>query len=115
LITAKSYFSGAGGMDLGMIEAGIHILESYEIDSKAVGTLKNNFEHTTNQSDITQITVLDQQDADVYIGTFPCTRYNVNTLPFFKKYVNSRKRGDNESHCDDRSSSIAIFSLHTIL
>lgn len=76
LITAKSYFSGAGGMDLGMIEAGIHILESYEIDSKAVGTLKNNFEHTINQSDITQITVLDQQDADVYIGTFPCTRYS---------------------------------------
>ncbi|EOW1883563.1 DNA cytosine methyltransferase, partial [Enterococcus hirae] len=76
MITAKSYFSGAGGMDLGMIEAGIHILESYEIDSKAVGTLKNNFEHTINQSDITQITVLDQQDADVYIGTFPCTRYS---------------------------------------
>ncbi|MCR1929419.1 hypothetical protein [Enterococcus gallinarum] len=28
MITAKSYFSGAGGMDLGMIEAGINILES---------------------------------------------------------------------------------------
>ncbi|MGM0322510.1 DNA (cytosine-5)-methyltransferase 1 [Enterococcus sp. AZ067] len=76
MITAKSYFSGAGGMDLGMIESGIHILESYEIDSKAAGTLKNNFEHTINQSDITQITVLDQQDADVYIGTFPCTKYS---------------------------------------
>ena len=26
-ITAKSYFSGAGGMDLGIEEAGINILE----------------------------------------------------------------------------------------
>lgn len=67
MITAKSYFSGAGGMDLGMIEAGINILESYEIDAKAVETLKMNFNHTINQSDITQITVLDQQDADVCI------------------------------------------------
>lgn len=31
-ITAKSYFSGAGGMDLGIEEAGINILESYEIE-----------------------------------------------------------------------------------
>lgn len=76
MITAKSYFSGVGGMDLGMIEAGINILESYEIDAKAVATLKMNFNHTINQSDITQITVLDQQDADVYIGTFPCTKYS---------------------------------------
>jgi hypothetical protein len=28
IITAKSYFSGAGGMDLEMIEAGIEIIES---------------------------------------------------------------------------------------
>ena len=33
-ITAKSYFSGAGGMDLGIEEAGINILESFEIDKK---------------------------------------------------------------------------------
>lgn len=32
-ITAKSYFSGAGGMDLGIEEAGINILESFEIDN----------------------------------------------------------------------------------
>ena len=33
-ITAKSYFSGAGGMDLGIEESGINIIESYEIDKK---------------------------------------------------------------------------------
>lgn len=75
LITAKSYFSGAGGMDLGMIEAGIDVIESFEIDNVACETLKLNFTHRINQSDITKITVLDQQDADVYIGTFPCNKY----------------------------------------
>ena len=75
-ITAKSYFSGAGGMDLGIQEAGIEILESFEIDKKCCSTLRKNFSHKVNEADITQITVLDQQDADVYVGTFPCTKYS---------------------------------------
>lgn len=75
-ITAKSYFSGAGGMDLGIEESGINIIESYEIDKKCCDTLRKNFKHHVNESDITQITILDQNDADVYIGTFPCTRYS---------------------------------------
>lgn len=76
LITAKSYFSGAGGMDLGLTEAGINILESYEIDKICCRTLKNNFKHRILQKDISTITVLDQQDADIYVGTFPCTKYS---------------------------------------
>nr|WP_283164591.1 DNA cytosine methyltransferase [Lysinibacillus sp. Bpr_S20] len=48
-------------------------LESFEIDKKACVTLIN-FKHTLNETNITKITVLDQQDADIYIGTFPCTR-----------------------------------------
>ncbi|WP_185953070.1 MULTISPECIES: DNA cytosine methyltransferase, partial [Enterococcus] len=38
-ITAKSYFSGAGGMDLGMLQAGINVVESFEIDKKCCETL----------------------------------------------------------------------------
>ena len=75
-ITAKSYFSGAGGMDLGIKEAGINILESFEIDKKCCDTLRKNFNHKVNECAIAKITVLDQQDADVYIGTFPCTKYS---------------------------------------
>jgi len=77
LITAKSYFSGAGGMDLGLIEAGIDIIQSYEIDNTCCETLKNNFDHEILQKDITKITVLNQPEADIYVGTFPCTRYSV--------------------------------------
>jgi len=76
MISAKSYFSGAGGMDLGIIKAGIEVIESFEIDTKACNTLRMNFNHKINECDITKVTVLDQQDADIYIGTFPCTKYS---------------------------------------
>lgn len=75
-ITAKSYFSGAGGMDLGLIQAGIDVIESFEIDEKCCSTLTKNFRHKVNRTDITTITVLDQPEADIYVGTFPCTRYS---------------------------------------
>lgn len=75
-ITAKSYFSGAGGMDLGLINSGIRLLESYEIDKKCCKTLRSNFNHKVIEEDIAKITVLDQIQADVLIGTFPCTKYS---------------------------------------
>lgn len=76
MITAKSYFSGAGGMDLGLSEAGINIIRSYEIDQVCCKTLWKNFSHEIFQQDISKITVLDQPKSDVIIGTFPCTHYS---------------------------------------
>lgn len=76
MITVKSYFSGAGGMDLGLEQAGLDVVEHFEIDPKCCATLRKNFTGKVNQTDITKITVLDQQNADVYVGTFPCTRYS---------------------------------------
>ncbi|SOY32591.1 Modification methylase HpaII [Acetatifactor muris] len=63
-------------MDLGLTQAGIDVIESFEIDEKCCKTLKKNFNHKVNQTDITTITVLDQPEADIYVGTFPCTRYS---------------------------------------
>lgn len=76
-ITAKSYFSGAGGMDYGLSEAGIKILRSYEIDPVCCQTLKQNFRHEIFQEDIEKVTVLDQPRSDVIIGTFPCQKYSL--------------------------------------
>lgn len=88
MITAKSYFSGAGGMDLGIIEAGIEIVRSYELDETCCKTLKNNFKHEILQEDVTKITVLDQPKTDIIIGTFPCTRYS------FASEINKTRTGD---------------------
>ncbi len=76
-ITAKSYFSGAGGMDLGLSEAGIKIIRSYELDLACCETLRQNFDHEIFQEDIEKITVLDQPKSDVIIGTFPCQKYSL--------------------------------------
>jgi len=76
MITVKSYFSGAGGMDYGLIDAGLEVIQSYEIDPVCCQTLKKNFTHEVCQADITQVTVLDQPKSDVMVGTFPCTRYS---------------------------------------
>ena len=75
-ITAKSYFSGAGLMDLGLKMAGIDIIQSLEIDRVCAHTLRRNFEHQVIETDIKDITVLSQPRSDVIIGTYPCTKYS---------------------------------------
>lgn len=74
--TAKSYFSGGGLMDLGLLNAGINIIQSLEIDLTCVETLKRNFTHKIVHTDIKDQKVLDQPKSDIIVGTYPCTRYS---------------------------------------
>ncbi len=74
--TAKSYFSGAGLMDLGMQNAGIDVVQSLELDRHAALTLKANFSHRIIEGDIMDHTVLDQEGTDVILLTFPCNKYS---------------------------------------
>ena len=79
MITAKGYFSGCGGMELGMMEAGINVIQSLDIDSTAIECMNENshyFGHTILKEDIENITVLDQPKTDIIIGTYPCTKYS---------------------------------------
>ncbi len=74
--TAKSYFSGAGLMDIGLLNAGINIIQSLEIDLSCVETLKTNFSHDIIHTDIKDVKVLDQPKSDIVVGTYPCTKYS---------------------------------------
>lgn len=74
--SAKSYFSGAGLMDLGLSLAGVDIIQSLEIDKTCIETLKANFTHTIAHTDIKDITVLSQERSDIIVGTYPCTKYS---------------------------------------
>ena len=75
-IQAKSYFSGAGGMDCGIEQAGIDIVSSLELDPSACSTLRHNFQHKVYQMDIKDIRVKDQPYTPILIGTYPCTKYS---------------------------------------
>jgi len=77
--TAKSYFSGAGGMDIGMMNAGINMQQSLDLDKDAVDCMHKNpkyFSHSIIHGDIKDITVLEQEFTDIVIGTYPCTAYS---------------------------------------
>jgi len=77
--TAKGYFSGCGGMEIGMMQAGVNIIQSLEIDQKAVDCMNDNshyFGHSILKQDIENITVLEQPKTDIIVGTYPCTKYS---------------------------------------
>ena len=76
MIAVNSYFSGAGLFDIGLRDGGLKIQQSFEIDKICCETLRKNFDHDVIESDISQKLVFDDEECDVMVGTFPCTRYS---------------------------------------
>lgn len=77
--TAKGYFSGCGGMELGIMQAGIKIVQSLDLDREATDCMKMNshyFSHEILTVDIKDKTVLEQPKTDIIVGTYPCTKYS---------------------------------------
>ncbi|MFK5977063.1 MAG: DNA cytosine methyltransferase [Sulfurovum sp.] len=74
-----SLFSGAGGMDLGFIEAGAEIVWANDFDLDATITYKNNIGDHIVHGDITKIKNKDipYDNIDVVIGGFPCQGFSV--------------------------------------
>jgi len=76
MITANSYFSGAGLFDIGLILGGLNIGQSFELDPVCCETQRMNFDHEIIECDITQKTVMADKGSDVIVGTYPCTKYS---------------------------------------
>lgn len=77
--TAKGYFSGCGGMELGLMQAGIQLIQSLDLDEEATGCMRRNshyFSHPILTVDIKDKTVLEQPRTDIIVGTYPCTKYS---------------------------------------
>lgn len=83
-----SFFSGAGGMDLGFVMSGHEIIWSNDFDIAAVETYNNNigtlFNHSSIFADIVEL--LDTSsleinnlipDGDIIIGGFPCQGFSI--------------------------------------
>lgn len=75
-ISVNSYFSGAGLMDIGLLEAGINISQAFELDADACKTYRHNLGEHMTQCDITQQLVLEQDSCDGMVFTYPCTKYS---------------------------------------
>ncbi len=77
--TVKGYFSGCGGMELGMMQAGVNLIQSLDLDAESTECMKLNchyFSHSILNADIKDKTVLDQPSSDIIVGTYPCTKYS---------------------------------------
>jgi len=77
--SAKGYFSGCGGMEIGVMQAGIEVIQSLDLDTEATHCMNMNghyFSHTVLNADIKDKTVLEQPKSDIIIGTYPCTKYS---------------------------------------
>jgi len=77
--TAKGYFSGCGGMEVGLMQAGINMIQSLDVDLEATECMKQNrlyFSHTVINADIRDKLVLEQPTTDIIVGTYPCTKYS---------------------------------------
>lgn len=73
-----SLFSGAGGMDLGFIQAGFDIIWANDIIPEAIETYQNNIGKHIVYGDIRMINSNDiPDDPDVIIGGFPCQGFSI--------------------------------------
>lgn len=70
-----SLFSGAGGLDLGLINSGFNIVFANDILKPAIENYKHNI-GDINDRDITTIDERELPSADVVVGGFPCQPFS---------------------------------------
>lgn len=67
-----SFFSGIGGIDLGLEKAGMKVVFQCEILSFGQRVLKKHWPSVKLENDITKLTKDDVPDVDMFAGGFPC-------------------------------------------
>lgn len=80
LMKIVSLFSGAGGLDLGLIQDGNQIIWANDIDKDAVATYTKNIGKHIVCADIKNIDIADIPLSDVIVGGFPCQGFSQANL-----------------------------------
>lgn len=76
--TVTSLFCGAGGIDLGLTQAGLDIIWANDNDKDSIETYKANFKaHEVVLDDITNVKSEDIPEADLVVGGFPCQGFSM--------------------------------------
>ncbi len=79
-INVVSLFSGAGGMDLGFVNAGFNVIWANDNFPDAVETYKNNIGSEIICNSIENINLNSIPEADIVIGGFPCQGFSVANM-----------------------------------
>lgn len=72
-----SLFSGAGGLDLGLIQSGHDIVWANDIYEDAVATYQQNIGPHVDTRDLADVPSAEIPAADVVVGGFPCQGFSV--------------------------------------
>jgi DNA (cytosine-5)-methyltransferase 1 len=75
-----SLFSGAGGLDLGLIKAGHEIIWANDFDADSCETYKLNIGEHIVCDDIAKIKLDEIPDCDVVVGGFPCQGFSLANM-----------------------------------
>lgn len=78
--TVKSLFSGAGGLDCGLEQAGLKVVESYEFEKRACDTLAAVGKSNVYKCDISKLLLENQLETFAITATFPCTHFSTAGL-----------------------------------
>ena len=74
---AASFFTGAGGFDIGLEKAGVEIVFQCERDKNCLKLLNEKYPNVTKHDDITTIKPEAIPEAQIYCGGFPCQDLSV--------------------------------------
>ena len=75
-----SLFAGAGGLDLGLINAGHNIIWANDIDKDSCETYKKNIGNHIICEDIAKVDFNTIPNSDVIVGGFPCQGFSLANL-----------------------------------
>lgn len=75
-----SLFSGAGGLDLGLVQSGHTIVWANDIDKDATTTYEHNIGDHIVCADIKNIEIDKLPEVDVVVGGFPCQGFSLANL-----------------------------------
>ena len=71
-----SLFSGCGGLDLGLEQAGFDVIWANDINKNALITYRHNLDSQVVEEDITKVNIDDIPDCEVIAAGFPCQPFS---------------------------------------
>jgi DNA (cytosine-5)-methyltransferase 1 len=75
-----SLFSGAGGLDLGLVLTGHEVVWANDSDPDCVTTYRQNLSPHITLADVATLPTTDIPDADLIVGGFPCQGFSLANL-----------------------------------